>query len=417
MLVALFLVVATYLLAAESFTHFLFPSPGEVASHFTAGALPVLLFDIVIAAFALVIIMGWFLIYAKSHGRTIQTPAWVHTLQARLYLFLINRLYLDALSMRLDRRLTTAVRSVNASGSFPLVMGVIAVGTAWVWAERSTDVAMAEIALLLIIGLLLPLFPLHGVYIAALTRAPAQLAIVLAVLLPSLGMYGLTNLAPGLSAEALGAVRVLAVFGSLYGSLKALSSVRGPQLLAYAGMAFFSALWWYFAGAGTVSVQAVAYVIAATLIISALLFAWQRAERACGDLMLDKLHGLARPMPRFATMVSLLVMAAAGFPPFGLFSALVAMLLERADATSWDIIAILIAWFLASWYLFRMMQRLLFGPYRTDLGYRDLRSGELAGLAFLAAIVVLVGTAPDTLHSHVFLDGHRIVMETLLWLK
>jgi NADH:ubiquinone oxidoreductase subunit 4 (subunit M) len=122
-------------------------------------------------------------------------------------------------------------------------------------------------------------------------------------------------------------------------------------------------------------------------------------------------------MPRFATMVSLLVMAAAGFPPFGLFSALVAMLLERADATSWDIIAILIAWFLASWYLFRMMQRLLFGPYRTDLGYRDLRSGELAGLAFLAAIVVLVGTAPDTLDSHVFLDGHRIVMETLLWLK
>ena len=40
MLFALFLVVVTYLLAAEGFTHFLFPSPAEVDSHFKAGALP-----------------------------------------------------------------------------------------------------------------------------------------------------------------------------------------------------------------------------------------------------------------------------------------------------------------------------------------------------------------------------------------
>ena len=43
MLSTLFLVVVTYLLAAESFTHFLFPAPGEVACHFRAGALPVAL--------------------------------------------------------------------------------------------------------------------------------------------------------------------------------------------------------------------------------------------------------------------------------------------------------------------------------------------------------------------------------------
>ena len=41
MLSTLFFVVMTYLLAAESFTHFLFPAPGEVIYHFRAGALPV----------------------------------------------------------------------------------------------------------------------------------------------------------------------------------------------------------------------------------------------------------------------------------------------------------------------------------------------------------------------------------------
>ena len=48
-----------------------------------------------------VIIVGWILIYAASHGRTFRTPQWVETLQVRFYLLLINRLYLDASRLRL----------------------------------------------------------------------------------------------------------------------------------------------------------------------------------------------------------------------------------------------------------------------------------------------------------------------------
>src|SRR6185436_15324496 len=61
MLAVLFIVVITYLFAAESFTHYLFPAPGEVARHFRTGALPVALFDLLVTAFALVIIVGWIL--------------------------------------------------------------------------------------------------------------------------------------------------------------------------------------------------------------------------------------------------------------------------------------------------------------------------------------------------------------------
>ena len=82
-------------------------------------------------------------------------------------------------------------------------------------------------------------------------------------------------------------------------------------------------------------------------------------------------------MPRFATVFSLLVMAAVGLPPFGLFSAYVAMLLRASATISWGLMVILFTWFLASWYLFRMMQRLLFGPHRSDVRYKDLRTGEL----------------------------------------
>ena len=418
MLFSLFLVVVTYLLAAESFTRFLFSAPGEATFHFQAGALPGALFDLLVAAFALIIILGWFLIYAKSHGRTIHTPQWVNKLQVRSYLFLLNRLYLDALSMRLGRRFAGAIQRLNASRPFFYIAGLIVVGLALFFAARPPELSLGEIGLFLLVALLLPLFPLHGIYLAALTRLRGYSAAVLAVLLPAAGLYGFAHLAV-LPAEHLRAVGVLALFGALYGSLKALAQARVPQLLAYAGLALFSFFWWRFAVTGTVTVQSVAYVAAVALLIAGLLLAWQGVRRSYGDLTLDRMHGLARPMPRFATVVSLLVMAAVGLPPFGLFSASIAMLLQPAGVIiSWGLTIILVCWFLSSWYLFRMMQRLLFGPHRSDIRHEDLRTGELVGFALLLVILAFLGTMPlERLESHLFVSNYRVAMEKMVWHK
>lgn len=414
MLGALFLVVVTYLLAAESFTHFLFPGPGEVARHFQAGALPVPLFDALIGAFALVIIVGWFLIYARSHGRTIRTPLWLDRLQVRLYLFLLNRLYLDALSGRLKRRLTASIARFDSSRRFTLAAGAIALGAAFA-AAGDAGVPLAEIALLAILAFFLPLFPLHAVYVAALTRAPGRWPAVLSVLLPAAGLCGLEVFLPHLAAGSVRAASAMAAIGALYGSFKALAATKAPEILAYGGVAFFAALWWDLAGAASLRVEAIVYGAATILLIALLLWTWHHVQRRCGDLTLDKLHGLAQPMPRFATIMALLIMAAVGLPPFGLFFAFVTLLLQ-SDGTSsppgW--IAILIAWFAASWYLFRMMQRLLFGPHRSDFRYRDLHGAEVAGLACLIAILVLLGAVPFyPVGSELLFNGPRLTLETI----
>jgi hypothetical protein len=394
MLFTLFLVIVTYLLAAESFTHFLFPAPGEVASHFQAGALPVALFDVLVSAFALVIILGWMLIYAESHGRTIGMPEWVNTLRVRIYLLLMNRLYLDALAMKFGRLFRREINRLNASKIFPYVAAFIAIGSALASGARLPDLPPAGIALFILVAILLPLFPLHGIYVAALTRRPGYQAVALAVLLPAAGLFGFANLMPDLPVETLHAVNVLALFGAVYGSLKALGQTRVPHLLAYAGVAFFSALWWSFAVTRTFAVEPIIYFAATILISAGLLLAWQRVRERYGNLTLDGMHGLAGPMPRFATVLSLLVMAAVGLLPFGLFSAYVAMLLQASIAVSWGLMVILFTWFLASWYLFRMMQRLLFGPHRSDILYEDLRTSEVAGFALLLLILIVLGVMP-----------------------
>src|SRR5688572_20094471 len=95
MLLILLFVVFVYLFAIESFTAFLYPNPGEVAAYFHAAALPDWLFDGLIGGTALVIILGWFYIYAQAHGRTMWVPSLVEGLRLRLYVLFMNRLYAD----------------------------------------------------------------------------------------------------------------------------------------------------------------------------------------------------------------------------------------------------------------------------------------------------------------------------------
>ncbi|WHZ17042.1 MAG: NADH dehydrogenase, subunit 5 [Nitrospira sp.] len=103
MLLTLVLVVFTYLFAVESFTHFLYPDPEEVASYFRAAALPGRLFDSLVVGTTLLTILSWCYLYARAHGRTIRIPGWIDTSMHRLYVTFMNRLYLGQLYLKLGR--------------------------------------------------------------------------------------------------------------------------------------------------------------------------------------------------------------------------------------------------------------------------------------------------------------------------
>ena len=115
MLFILLFVVFNYLFAVESFTAFLYPNPEEVASYFRAAALPYWLFDGLIGGTALVIILGWFYIYARAHGQTMWVPSLAEGLRLRLYVLFMNRLYVDQAYKRLGRAVTHTVHSLDKS--------------------------------------------------------------------------------------------------------------------------------------------------------------------------------------------------------------------------------------------------------------------------------------------------------------
>ncbi len=113
MLLILLFVVFNYLFAVESFTAFLYPNPAEVASYFHVAALPDWLFDGLIGGTALVIILGWFYIYAQAHGQTMWVPSLTEGIRLRLYVLFMNRLFVEQAYERLGQAVTHAVHSLD----------------------------------------------------------------------------------------------------------------------------------------------------------------------------------------------------------------------------------------------------------------------------------------------------------------
>ncbi len=386
MLVVVALVATAYFFAAEQFTHFLIPDRSVVAAYFQAAALPDGQFLTLAALLVLSIVVGWFFsVYRQRNGQRAPWPVW---LKVNAYLFFLNRLYLDGIALRLLGTLKRAGRVADQSQVLFTIIAVLSLSMALGQTSWLSGVPSKAFVKLLLSGLLIPLFPLHAVYVAALTRLPRALATALGVLLPMMGMCAMIWLLPDIPKGLFSVISVLAVFGALWGSVKALVQVRVSQLLAYGGLALYSILWWHFAQAGKLSVPAILCGWTVTLAWAGLSLAWDRICVRYGELDLNRIGGLFQPMPRFALCVTLLVMAAAGLPPFGLFFGYLGILLSGPTGISIGLAAMVATWFAASWYLFRLMQQLLFGPYRSDLHYEDLRPLEIA--AFVIVIVLLV---------------------------
>ena len=276
--------------------------------------------------------------------------------------------------------------------------------------------AVSAGALLMVCAILLPLPPLHGGYVAAFRGLPGNLPAFLALLLPSLGFHRLVGVMPSLTEPLVEALVLPAMAGMLYGSLKALTQSRVRLLLAYAGLSFFSILWWYVAATRTVPPQAGVYLCSVGLATGGLLLAWHAIQARYGEVDLRAVTGLVYRMPRFAVLVSLLALAAMGLPPFGLFSGFLGMLLAPSLPRSGAWLVVLGAWLAASWYILDMAQGLLFGRQRSDLRYTDLRRAEVASLALCLLLLIALGLTPARFFQPAIATPQvRTAMESLSW--
>ncbi|MDH4187457.1 MAG: proton-conducting transporter membrane subunit [Nitrospira sp.] len=275
---------------------------------------------------------------------------------------------------------------------------------------------VSSLALLLICAILLPLVPFHDGYAAALTRLPGSLPSFIVVLLPAIGLHSLATVVPSMPDVVVLTITVFALAGALYGSLKALAQSRVRLLLGYGSLSFFSIFWWFVASSRTITPQAVVFLGSVAIVTSGLLVAWQVVRTRYGDDVDPRsISGLARRMPQFAVLLSLLALAAMGLPPFGIFAGFMGMLFTTTLTSGVALAVIVIAWLAASWYILDVVQRLLFGRQRPELRYEDLRRSEFAALLIIVLIVIALGVAPANMFETKQPPRAGAIMESVSW--
>ena len=295
-------------------------------------------------------------------------------------------------------------------GSFGL--GVLCVGVSLVAAPP-----FSSIASLLACAILLPLLPFHNGYLTALTRLPGSLPSFIVLLLPVVGLHGLSTVMPTVPDIAAWTVSFFALVGTLYGAIKAMAQSRVRLLLAYGSLSFLSMLWWFAAATRTVTPQAALLASAIGLATSGLLIAWQIIRTRYGDdVDPQSISGLASAMPHYAVLFSLLAVAAMGLPPFGVFAGFMGLLLTSPFPSSVGLFVTLLAWLAASWYIMHMVQQLLFGVRRPHLRYTDVLRGELASLVIIVLALLVLGLIPSSLFaSDQTMHTTSAITESLIW--
>jgi len=291
-------------------------------------------------------------------------------------------------------------------------IGSFGVGVAGVILSLVTEPPISSVTSLATCAVLLPLMPFHDGYLTALTRLPGSLPPFIVLLLPVLGLHRMATAMPTMPNEFVAIVSLLALGSSLYGAIKALAQSRVRLLLGYGSVSFFSILWWFVAGTHTATPRAAVLAGAVGLATGGLLIAWQVIRTRYGDdIDPQAISGLASAMPKYAVLLSLLGLAAMGIPPFGVFAGFMGLLLTAPPSSTIGLFIALAAWLAASWYIMQMVQQLLFGAYRADLRYADLRHPEFTSLLIVVLALLALGLAPTSLYSSKEIPDRTVAME------
>lgn len=210
----------------------------------------------------------------------------------------------------------------------------------------------------LLIGLFLPLFPLSMGFNFLLGQSrSALLRGMLLLLWPQIGLA----LLPNLDSPVPGWVVPLALFTAALYALRALALRDVGQWNGFLATSAWALLWIaHQGGIPALQLQLFALGFSAPLVLLALLGAG--LERRFGAACIGLYGGLAESLPRFSTILVLVVLAIIATPLFPTFFIMLATLMQAITPMPLVAVGISLVWLLWSWAGARLLQGLIAGP-------------------------------------------------------
>jgi NADH-quinone oxidoreductase subunit M len=249
-----------------------------------------------------------------------------------------------------------------------------------------------------------PMFPFHTWLPDAHVEAPTAGSVMLASILLKMGAYGFLRftlpMLPDATVVFTPLMALLSLVAIIYGAYMALAQADLKKLIAYSSV---SHMGFVTLGIFTLNVQGIEGAVMQMVnhgITTGALFLCVGAiyERTHSRMIADNV-GLAKPMPRYATVLVIFALSSLGLPGtnsfVGEFLVLVGTFLWNKVATVFASLGII----LAAVYLLYMVQRVAFGmPNQQHAGHlSDLNEREMATMLPLLVLVFWIGLFPNPL--------------------
>ncbi len=255
----------------------------------------------------------------------------------------------------------------------------------------------------------IPIFPFHTWLPDAHVEAPTAISVLLAGVLLKMGGYGLIRICvtvlPGAAVYLAPLLGVPAVINILYGAMVALAQTDLKKIIANSSVSHMGFVVLGVSALTQVGFEGAVLQMFTHGTITGLLFMMV-------GLVYDRTHtrdvwamgGLAKQLPKIATVFVVAGLASLGLPGLSGFAAEFLVFLgsfgSGTDRTAWVVLTVLGTFgiLLSAGYILWLLERVFYGPMSDH--WRSLTDAtplEMFTIGTLVAVIVLVGVYPNVL--------------------